>query len=621
MDLRIGNATESAREMQAALALQEIVLDSLKRKAFDTFLGGGGFVQGLSMVVGVASGLVKMLDVIIEKTVDLAKGLTGTFRAIKLAAEGDFDAAGVAMEDSIRFAADFASGSLGDTTDVIEIMTEAMEAGTAEYDKFTASVALLSAEAKGQLVIAESLDAAERDHLKTKEEIKKAEQAAARAARAHNLELQEQARAVAELDTAWGGLQTALDVFVGADFYGPIVDGTVAAVDATSQLAGEISKLVDPMGQVEQMLAGIKGVGHLDFGAQFAIEEVRVMYEDLADIPLGFEAEVEHLRDMQIALAKSVMLVDLLAQKGEGIPSGMREMITLLEQEIEGKTWELDALVDAKLKDDQIEANELFLEELNARILQADLLDAPSIELAGDIQAGAGALTSLAGGDVAGAAGTVATMAGASPMVGAVISGLGAIAEIGEMTVKEIKQNTKDFVTNLANGFEVIARALPDVIGILLSKLPTILLDAAFVWIPMLMRELPLAIFEGMVDALRSLIAYIGESIRNALRVFRGDDGEPRFNWGAVEPSEVDSFHTGAAKIGRTGLALLHRGEAVIPAGGRQAMDRNGSTGGGTVNINISTAIMDRDVIPRLVREIDRAVGKYGRTSAAFAGG
>ena len=42
--------------------------------------------------------------------------------------------------------------------------------------------------------------------------------------------------------------------------------------------------------------------------------------------------------------------------------------------------------------------------------------------------------------------------------------------------------------------------------------------------------------------------------------------------------------------------------------------------GASGITVNISTAVMDRDVIPRLVREIDRVVGTYGRTTAAFAG-
>jgi len=631
MDLRIGNATESAGEMQTALALQEIVLDSLKRKVFDTFLGGGGFVQGMSMVVGVAAGLVKMLEVVIEKVVDLAKGLTGTFRAIKLAAEGDFDAAGVAMEDSIKFAADFATGSIGETVDVIEIMTEAVEAGTEEYDKFAKSVALLSAEAEGQLVIAKALGDAERENLITKEEQKKAEQAAARAARARNLELQEQARVVAELDTAWGGLRSALDIFVGADFYGPIVDGTVAAVDATSQLAGEISKLIEPMGQVEQMLAGIKGVGHLDFGAQLAIEDIRVMYEDLSDIPLGFEAEVEHLRDMQIALAKSVMLAELLAQKGEGIPSGVREMITLLEQEIEGKTWELDAKVNAEAIP-TLEANQLWIGELLADVAEVKQIRADKMEaVASAIDTASSTMTSLAVGDVAGAAQGLGAALGASPVFGAIVGGLGAIAEIGEMTAKEIRQNTIDFMDNLEKGFEVLVRALPSVIRLLLSRLPSILIDGLFALGEFLLSaELITAIAKGVWEGVQGLIPAIREIFSSDVESTEDmrtsgfgaivDATRLLLNMKDQKEGGVESYASGSAKIGRTGLALLHRGEAVIPAGGRRAMTANGG-GGGTVNINISTAIMDRDVIPRLVREIDRAVGKYGRTSAAFAGG
>ena len=93
-------------------------------------------------------------------------------------------------------------------------------------------------------------------------------------------------------------------------------------------------------------------------------------------------------------------------------------------------------------------------------------------------------------------------------------------------------------------------------------------------------------------------------------------------NLARAEMFGARSFSSGSARVDRTGMALIHRNETIIPAGGRAAQDQQHRMGGASGSTgNISTAVMDRDVIPRLVREIDRAVGKYGRTTAAFAGG
>jgi hypothetical protein len=64
-------------------------------------------------------------------------------------------------------------------------------------------------------------------------------------------------------------------------------------------------------------------------------------------------------------------------------------------------------------------------------------------------------------------------------------------------------------------------------------------------------------------------------------------------------------------------MALLHKGEAVIPQNGRAAQGIQAGISA-PVNINISASVIDRDVIPRLVREIERVTGKYGRMQSSF---
>ena len=257
-----------------------------------------------------------------------------------------------------------------------------------------------------------------------------------------------------------------------------------------------------------------------------------------------------------------------------------------------------------------------ILAEIESAIYETEQMQQAQADLISSVT---GAGLSLAGGDVSGAAGTVATAAGLGPVIGSVIGAIGAVAEIGEMTVQELKNNAKSFADNLEKGFENIAKALPSVVNLLMKRLPGILVEAALTWIPWLIMELPYAISKAIIEAIPKTWDALIQGIRDAIaNVFDFDlKGRAKDLFGIG-----DSYSSGAARISRTGTALVHRGETIIQAGGREAQDQAYRMGtGGGVTVNISTSIMDRDVIPRLVREIDRAVGKYGRTSAAFSGG
>ena len=491
-----------------------------------------------------------------------------------------------------------------------------------------------------QIGLFEALQTEQEDAAKTTEDKKKADAAAAKWARAHAVEVERQAKAAKELQDAYFGAIDALAIFRGEDFDLSIaIDGTKELHTELGRLASEVVGLVEPLTQMEFLLGGasdmVAGMGLMS-GAQSEIKKLQESYSELAALPLGFESEVEHLQDMHVALAKAVTMVDLLAQKGEGIPAGVREMVSLLEQEIEGKTWELDAKVNAEAIP-TLEANQLWIDELLAdaaevKQIKADRLDA----FASTVGTVSGLTTSLTGGDLFGAVGGGLSATGNphAMAAGAVVEAFGGIAELGELAkdssvaavTRELIKSAEQTMQNFRVGLEIFKQVLPEIVSIVITEMPGAIITA----IPDIMA----AFYLAMVDALGQLWGWIkaffgskekrqewAQEGREAWGEWFADVVEKVRNTGDSAKEEgYESFASGSAKIGRTGLALLHRGEAVIPAGGRRAMTANGG-GGGTVNINISTAIMDRDVIPRLVREIDRAVGKYGRTSAAFAGG
>ena len=73
------------------------------------------------------------------------------------------------------------------------------------------------------------------------------------------------------------------------------------------------------------------------------------------------------------------------------------------------------------------------------------------------------------------------------------------------------------------------------------------------------------------------------------------------------------------------GLAMLHRGEFVVPQSGQrpQQVDRqlNNTTGGG-MTININSAVVDRNAVDALVREIEiRFNNQFGTSSSSLFGG
>ena len=617
MGLRIGESAESASQAQRGLALYELVLDKIKRAAFEAFLGGGGFAQGLSIVVGVAKDLGTLLVNIKEFTVGLFMAVAKGIYSMQLLIQGELEksnqAAKEAQSEMARYGGAIVSVLSGD------FIKDAVN-GAADFQK---GLNLLGQEVKADADLLAELDKAQKKVADSAGEAggsagAMADELAASRAQLDALTLANTAFAQSLAQSSGQGLIASFQVDeLTAAMYG-LTSGALAdlseglsefetaqilkVVGAMTSLVGEAEAAVSPLSQVQQLL--------LDDDPVSVIADIAASYKRLAKIGAtgtlaGAEEDIENLQSMRELLAEMLITQDRLKIiGGEAFAVQVDPFIDSLKAAIEA--------AEEELRSGRI--------EFQASVDEQSLTDIRS-SIAEGISLGASTMQSLAGGDVAGAAGGIAAAAGASPMVGAVISAIGALAEIGQMTVKEIKQNTKAFVKNLTNGIEVVVRALPEVIGILLKNLPAALIEAAFTWIPMLVYTLPMAIMEGFVNGFKSIMSLLGEAIRNAFRVFDGDgirvtpEGESSYT------GPDTSYYTGTASVARTGRALVHRGETIIPAGGREAQSQTSRMGGASVNINISTAVLDRDVIPRLVREIDRAVGTYGRTSAAFAGG
>jgi hypothetical protein len=93
--------------------------------------------------------------------------------------------------------------------------------------------------------------------------------------------------------------------------------------------------------------------------------------------------------------------------------------------------------------------------------------------------------------------------------------------------------------------------------------------------------------------------------------------------WDGLKEGFSGEFATGGY-VDRTGMALVHQGERIIPASGASTGTASmlaGGGGGGGVNLTINTNVVDPNAIPALVREIERAYGSWGRGSSPLFSG
>ena len=154
--------------------------------------------------------------------------------------------------------------------------------------------------------------------------------------------------------------------------------------------------------------------------------------------------------------------------------------------------------------------------------------------------------------------------------------------------------------------------------------------------------QLGFAIAEAFVDGAQLFVKNLVQGIKDAFRFFRDTTGQERrasrrqLISDFLDPDQSATFMSGGRFIPKAqggirftgmqdGLAMLHRGEFVVPQSGQrpQQVDRqlNNTTGGG-MTVNINSAVVDRNAVDRLVREIEiRFNNQFGTSSSSLFGG
>lgn len=598
-------AVAQAQKMQKGFALMEVLMVRLQQEIFETFSGPNGMVSSLAVAWGVMKGMLTFFQNFINAIKAVGLAFEGVAKGLKALSEGSVSGAKKAGE-SIAEAYQLMGKGFHVYTNLFDSVNQgklAYEEFAGTLDNMSESSGLAVEDLQGVVDVLDKMNDEGDDAGETGQKVSAAMKLMEKSAQSltqANIQFLQSMMAIEGRDFEASLLTDAAALGLFAGRYGDLQEKLDAGVYTAEQVA-QISRLreqiadvtdeavglVDPLTEIQSLLMGADADFMGGLGADY---QKFAQMLDRGDFE-GLEEQVKELQRLREIVAELSLVRSIFAEDEQTIQvaleseAAIKAMIEDLQKKLEAERFKITTDPDVR-------------------------------QFTGEgVTFGAGIAQQVAGGNIAGAGVGILEKLGRSPFAGAVVGSLGAIAEIGQMTVKEVKQNAEAFAENLANGIKVIAKALPQVIVILIRELPRAILEALYAFIPLL--------FSTLVNS-------VGQAFREwwEWRGSKGGEEQKQSNrsWlrnlARAEMFGARSFSSGSASVDRTGLALIHRNETIIPAGGRAAQDQQHRMGGASgITVNISTAVMDRDVIPRLVREIDRAVGKYGRTTAAFAGG
>jgi phage-related protein len=230
----------------------------------------------------------------------------------------------------------------------------------------------------------------------------------------------------------------------------------------------------------------------------------------------------------------------------------------------------------------------------------------------GAIQGGLSSILSALGPEGALAAAIIQVVSNPAEVLSGIVAEVDALVE---GLLVELIPALLDAIPALVDTLLVkLPELIPQFIQQLVTLIPTLIsglvqaLPAILVGLIQALPEILAALFNGLVENLATLFVKlpvlfakaIGEAFKNLFRF-----GKKRNEEAVVQPEEM-SFAAGG-RVDRTGMALVHRGERIIPPSGvgSQASERARSTagGGGGTTINVSGVIaQDIDAFVRQLR-------------------
>ena len=326
-----------------------------------------------------------------------------------------------------------------------------------------------------------------------------------------------------------------------------------------------------------------------------------LLYDQIAE-KFGFKAAATFQGDLDKALVGSIKE---LKGRLEGMGLNISEQIIdveKLQETLEGMQVELD------LKEQKLKVKELRVERMQA------------LETA--ITSITGVAATLGQGDIFGGVAQAGAATGTpqGAVVSAVFSGLSQFVAMGELAKDSSVQEVSEGLVKTAEqqieafelGMDVFKEVLPDILTLIVTELPFAILKA----VPDIVTGIYVGVAQALADFWNSIKGLFGRT-KEEKEADRQEIQEYWANWFNDIVDDLPTYNSGTGYVSRTGLALLHQGESVVPVNGRPQQGAMGA--GAPVNINISASMIDRDVIPRLVREIEKVTGRFGRMQASFA--
>jgi len=442
----------------------------------------------------------------------------------------------------------------------------------------------------------------------------------------------------------------------------------------------ELDRVNRELADAEKRLADLQSERNAKINEAIGlVEQLRDAEQQGADAGATFAASVEAQAEalgtfeerLQQAAAEWEAWADEVVGATTGAATGAEELARILQSV--GAAPTLSALDEVRLRmidvDELLRQGKITAEEHAEAI---DLLRAryealqAAAEGAGEATRGvtppAGATAAvraagaLFGGAPLGAAQTLLGVAGPyGALAGAALGGLAALGETGAQgvidAIEALGDQLQAGLEALPDLLEALAERLPDLVpalvGALVDAAPDILVAVveAVVALSRELTMLPLTLakalwqalrdwwkeiggFGGLVKALLEALARlaknIGESVGNAVStvvdiLIPGGERGLFSKEGLFGLKNVPILQEGRTFVERTGLALIHQGEQIVPRGGRatQAAEvRSPFAPAGGPTVVIQTAAVSPDIVPALVREMERVFGQFGRAQS-----
>lgn len=356
--------------------------------------------------------------------------------------------------------------------------------------------------------------------------------------------------------------------------------------------------------EIQEMMAKI--LGGIAQSAQGAVPEVNDLSEGITELGKSVQ-ETQKLFDLEATTPAALQLIEDIEQQFANINPAIIDAQNII-QDLE------NAIIDLGLAGLDSSRAQFLLAEAETRLAEArkkaeeELIKQAKQQRQNEALAAIGLAEEIASLNVASIASAI------DPRAGAIV---GALQTLGSKTPKQMREEITAQATAIKNGIAI----LPELI---LSILP----------------QLAVAITESIIDGLALFFINLKNLLVDFFTMDRGERQERRERRRQAirdffDPRESLSYASGgrfvpSAQGGirftgmQDGMAMLHRGEFVVPQSGQrpQQVDRQLNRSSGGMVININSAVVDRNAVDALVREIEiRFNNSFGTSSSNLFGG